>query len=501
MFQLSKITLFLQKTDELTGIRDHPNQGVRSYRSQGKSAAYPRESLGTMQFNFPYVLRGAVISRSLVLLTGCFAQAEPCQLFRLGLNLPLEQITGWGFKIRNRTLSHRKLFCQASPGCQAGNLFRFSTLYSAKSIIWLLPSLTLISLVWLGIILFGADSCGGFVPGIEGANLSQGHNGCPWINQNFHLKSRCKCLLCLVLPDPCSGDGTLCLLSFKLCSAFPKPRFWLHSHQLFFSEPVNLSASSACISVREASLGSLQKRKWKVESYLRWNVVLCLCWTSLRGLRLQLPEKAGKSCCHPVIQLSSLPRLWTCFAWASYNMHELWFWFRVEASRDIHPTFSCVEVLVGFSTAQCSFEGVCSQENYVCLLVDCFLVIPARSEKIWTDARGMALVLVHASLIPSWKGQQCVVPRVTFGRQNLLSMSPPSPSPIMRASSTCRLLSLVAWSKLGCCVGFPGRNTASTTPQGYVGTYIQLIPFQFRYWKTEDSKPNSLGIFLKNTFF
>lgn len=53
----------------------------------------------------------------------------------------------------------------------------------------------------------------------------------------------------------------------------------------------------------------------------------------------------------------------------------------------------------------------------------------------------------------------------------------------------------------GMWVGFPGRNTASTTPQGYVGTYIQLIPFQFRYWKTEDSEPNSLGIFLKNTFF
>lgn len=238
MFQLSKITLFLQKTDELTGIRDHPNQGIRSYRSQGKSAAYPRESFGTMQFHFPYVLRGAVISRPLVLLTGCFAQAEPCQLFRLGLNLPWEQITGWGFKIRNRTLSHRKLFCQASPGCQAGNLFRFSTLYSAKSIIRLLPSLTLISLVWLGFILFGADSCGGFVPGRECANLSRGHNGCPWVNHNFHLKGECKCLLScpptLMLPDPCSGDRTLCLLSFWLCSAFPKPRFWLALSPIIF---------------------------------------------------------------------------------------------------------------------------------------------------------------------------------------------------------------------------------------------------------------------------
>lgn len=96
------------------------------------------------------------------------------------------------------------------------------------------------------------------------------------------------------------------------------------THFFFFSEVLNLHVSSAHISVKEVSFGSLQKRKWKVEHYLVWNVLESLCWASLRVLRPELPEKADKSSRHPVIQLLWLSWLRLCSAWVT---HKVWFWW------------------------------------------------------------------------------------------------------------------------------------------------------------------------------
>lgn len=49
---------------------------------------------------------------------------------------------------------------------------------------------------------------------------------------------------------------------------FPSPISDCTLTDFFFSEAVNLSVSSACISVREVLRGSLQKRKWKVKHYV-----------------------------------------------------------------------------------------------------------------------------------------------------------------------------------------------------------------------------------------
>lgn len=144
--------------------------------------------------------------------------------------------------------------------------------------------------------------------------------------------------LCLVLLPLCSQTPALRTGHFpsaSFCSDLPcLPQALLLtalSLIIFFSEAVNFSSCSACISVREVSLGCLQKRKWKDEHYFMWNMVESLCWVSLWGLRLQLPEEAGESIRHPVIHLP-LPWLWPCSAWVSHSSHQLWFWCRPGAA-------------------------------------------------------------------------------------------------------------------------------------------------------------------------
>lgn len=273
MFQLSKITLFLQKANELTGIRDHPAQGARRYRSQGKWCIYPREGLETVQSHFHNVLCGSVVSKSLVVLTGYSAYAEPVRSSaRLRQDLPCMKIPGWGVKTRNRTLSHRRMFCQTNPVYQPRNFFRFSILPSSNAIICLLPSLTFMSFVQLGLT-FGAE----LVVGLCLAQRLQTWAGTSWLplgkyQFSTERKIQMSFVLCsptLVLPEPSLEIGPSACLSSQLCSAFSKPHFWLHSHQLVFSEAANRRASSARISVREVSLDSLQKEK--MESWVSFN--------------------------------------------------------------------------------------------------------------------------------------------------------------------------------------------------------------------------------------
>lgn len=67
MFQLSKITFFLQEADELTDVKDHPSQGSRGIDQKG-NCPHTQESLETMQSCFHNVLCGAVKNKSLVVL-------------------------------------------------------------------------------------------------------------------------------------------------------------------------------------------------------------------------------------------------------------------------------------------------------------------------------------------------------------------------------------------------------------------------------------------------
>lgn len=262
-----------------------------------------------------------------------------------------------------------------------------------------------------------------------------------------------------MLPVSCSGGRTLCPPFTPALLCLSQASFLTAlSPIIFFSEAVNLSVNSARISVREVSLGGLQKRKWRVEHYLMWNVVECLCWASLRGLRLQLPEKADKSCRHSVIQLHSLPWVWPCSAWATHNTHELCFWCRLEVSGAIHPSFTCAEVFVDFLSAQSALLKIylVGKMLWVCFLcndVHCFLAIPAGSGKNRIDAQGMSLMLGHAGLIHSRKRTAPRGLRVTFSsRQNPLSISLLPLLPITRVFS--RLLSPVASCKLECGLHF-----------------------------------------------
>ena len=247
-------------------------------------------------------------------------------LSRLRLSLPCLQIPGW-VKIRNRTLSHRKMFCQASPAYQTGNIFRFCTSPSAKSVIRLLLSLAFTCPVQLGFSLWVRPMwwvCARY----RGCWSELGTLWLPLGESQLSMKGKCECLPCcfshLSAPRPllCRKDP-LPTSHTGFALPFPSPTSDCTLTDYIFSEAVNLGVSSSRISVREVSLGSLQKGKWKVEDYLMWNVVEYLCWASLRGLRLQLPEKADKSSRHPVIQLPSLPRLWPCSAWATQNTQEL----------------------------------------------------------------------------------------------------------------------------------------------------------------------------------
>lgn len=206
------------------------SETVQTKESDGKDhegnwAAYPREGFETMQSHFHNVQHGDVMSKSPVPLC-LHRQSLASSSVRLRLNLPQEQVLGCAFKTRNRTLSHRELFHQASPGCQTRSLFLFSALHSAQSIIQWLPSLFFLSFpVRLGSLQTG----GGFVPGTEGAHLSQGHDGCCHANHNFPQKGNSKCL-CVLFSCPCAprpllwGQDTSPLPPFALiCLAFPKP--------------------------------------------------------------------------------------------------------------------------------------------------------------------------------------------------------------------------------------------------------------------------------------
>lgn len=224
MFQLSKITLFLQKADELTGIRDCPNQGVRWKGPRGKLGCIPKRRLWNNAI--PFSQRPAWrcdVQISSTLLQCLHRQSLASSSVRLRLNLP--QVLGCAFKTRNRTLSHRKLFHQASPGCQTRSLFLFSALHSAQSIIQWLPSLFFLCPSQSDFVLFRL---------VVGLCLVQ--RVLTWARDMMvavmliiiFLRKEIanafvSCSPALVLPDPCSEDRTLPLCLLLLWFALPSP--------------------------------------------------------------------------------------------------------------------------------------------------------------------------------------------------------------------------------------------------------------------------------------
>lgn len=132
------------------------------------------------------------------------------------------------------------------------------------------------------------------------------------------------CSPTLVLPEPCSGGCTLCLpfTPALLCLSQPALSPIALFQRLQIAGPAQLTlVSEKCL------LAVYKRKKWKVEYHLMSNVVECLCYISLRGLRLHLPEKADKSYCHPVIPLPSLQWLWPCSMWTTHSIQEHFLFF------------------------------------------------------------------------------------------------------------------------------------------------------------------------------
>lgn len=205
------------------------SETVQTKESDGKDhegnwAAYPREGFETMQSHFHNVQHGDVMSKSPVPLC-LHRQSLASSSVRLRLNLPQEQVLGCAFKTRNRTLSHRELFHQASPGCQTRSLFLFSALHSAQSIIQWLPSLFFLCPFQSDFVLFRL---------VVGLCLVQ--RVLTWARDMMvavmliiiFLRKEIanafvSCSPALVLPDPCSEDRTLPLCLLLLWFALPSP--------------------------------------------------------------------------------------------------------------------------------------------------------------------------------------------------------------------------------------------------------------------------------------